>query len=217
MLNRFKTFSPIKRNLIKCCCIFLAAILIIGVILVIYATRVLYIRDNGLSIKPSTDHETHSIQYYLQNDDEWANDLIGGTNRRIGSAGCLVTCVASAATDLGVSVTPKEVNSALSSNDGFQGADLIWYKINESFPEIDYKYSRIFSSSTIEKDLELGLLPIINVKMNGNGVTHWLLVVGAADGEFLVYDPLNSDKKPIYLSKHGNVYSYRVLVRSDMS
>jgi hypothetical protein len=216
MLNRLKTYSPIKRKLFICCFIILATILVIGVILILYITRVFYIRDCGINLKPSKNHELHKIQYYLQNDDDWASDLIGNTNRRMGGAGCLITCVASAMTDLGVLVTPKEVNSALSNNDGFQGADLIWYKIHESFPEIDYKYTRIFSNSTIENDLALGLLPIVNVKINGNGATHWLLVIGAADGEFLAYDPLNSDKEPIYLSKHGNVYSYRVLVRSNV-
>jgi len=49
--------------------------------------------------------------------------------------------------------------------------------------------------------------------MNGTGVTHWLLIIGAAEEDFLAYDPLNPNLEPIKLSRHGNVYSYRVLFR----
>jgi len=52
----------------------------------------------------------------------------------------------------------------LTEKDGFLGVDLIWYKINEAIPEVDYRYSRIFNSKTIEKDLERGLLPIVNAR-----------------------------------------------------
>jgi len=45
-----------------------------------------------------------------------------------------------------VPVTPKELNNMLTENNGYQGADLIWYKINEVLPEVDYRYSRIFDS-----------------------------------------------------------------------
>lgn len=133
----------------------------------------------------------------------------------MGGTGCLIACVANAMTDLGLTQNPKELNDSLSEIGGFQGADLIWYKIHEAYPEIDYRYARVFSSSVIEADLRAGLLPIINVKYKGDGVTHWLLVLGAKDGEFLVFDPINSQKEPIKLSEHGKVYAYRVLVNAD--
>jgi len=183
-------------------------------ILAIYVIRVYYIRSVGLELKPSRDHEIINIRYYLQNDAEWGDDTIGESSRKMGGAGCLITCVASAITELGVPVTPGEVNSKLTEVEGYQGAELIWYKINEAYPEIDYKYTRTFSSARIEDDLDAGLLPIVNVKLNGTGVTHWLLIIGATEGEFLAYDPLNSKLEPIKLSKHGNVYSYRVLTHA---
>ena len=86
---------------------------------------------------------------------------------------------------------------------------------SEAVPQADYKYSRIFSSSTIEKDLKAGLLPIVNVKFHGGGVTHWVLIIGANDEDFLVCDPLNSNMEPIPLSVHGKVYAYRAIVKSD--
>lgn len=215
MFEKLKQYPSKKRSLFICFAVLLALILVIGAAFGVYAVRVYYIKANGVELRPSKDYEILDIQYYLQNDPEWSGDLIGNSNSRMGGTGCLITCVASAVTDLGVSVTPKELNIKLADIEGYQGADLIWYKINEAFPEIDYKYSRIFSSATIERDLNKGQLPIINVKYYGRGMTHWLLVVGAEDGEFLVFDPLNQDKEPIKLSTHGKVYAYRVLTRAD--
>ena len=79
------------------------------------------------------------------------------------------------------------------------------------FPEVDYTYSRIFSSRTIDRALESHLLPIVNVRYMGGGATHWVMVVGAENGDYLVLDPLHAGKDPIPLSTHGKVHAYRVL------
>jgi len=186
-------------------------LLIIGIFLALYVAKVFYIRTYGLQLKPSRDHEIINVRYYLQNDPEWGGDSIGASDRKIGGAGCLISCVASAITDLGLPVTPREVNLRLTEVDGYQGVELIWHKINEAFPEISYKYSRTFSSAMIEDDLKSGLLPIVKVNLNGVGVNHWLLIIGASNDDFMAYDPLNSSLEPVKLSKHGNVYSYRAL------
>lgn len=178
----------------------------------VVASRI--IKYRGKILAPSQDYPLREITYYLQNDPQWAQDNIGNSNYKMGGAGCLITCVASSVSDMGIPITPGELNRKLTEVEGFDDAILIWYKINEAVPEVDYKYSRIFSSRTIEKDLREGRLPIVNVRYHGSGITHWLLVVGAENGEFLVYDPLNKDKAPIPLSLHGKVYSYRVLVKS---
>lgn len=187
----------------------IACILVIAVGYYVIASRL--IKYNGKELVPSKDYPIHQVTYYLQNDPQWAGDNIGNSSYTMGGAGCLITCVASSICDLGVRIDPQELNNKLTDVGGFDDAILIWYKIHEAVPEVDYKYSRIFSSRTIEKDLREGRLPIINVKYHGGGVTHWLLVVGSKDGEFMVYDPLNQDKGPIPLSTHGKVYAYRVL------
>ena len=76
-----------------------------------------------------------------------------------------------------------------------------------------YSYERIFTEKNIEADLKQGLLPIVSVKYLGNGGSHWVMIIGAKDGDFLIYDPLNDNKTPIPLSTHGKVFSYRVLKR----
>ena len=211
-MKKFRQYYQKKPSLLICITVILTVTVIIGAVFAIYIARTYYIKSKGIQLKASMDHEAKSIQYYLQSDPEWASENIGASSRQIGGAGCLITCVASAITDLGVVATPKDVNAKLTEVGGYQTADLIWYKINEAFAKIDYKYSRVFSSATIDNDLKAGLLPIVNVKINGNGATHWLLIIGAKNGEFLAFDPLNKDREPINLSKHGNVYAYRVLV-----
>jgi hypothetical protein len=176
-----------------------------------YALRVKYISTFGITLTPSRDFEIHEVTYYLQNDSEWSQDKIGQTSQTLGGAGCLISCVASSITDLGVEITPAELNKKISGIGGFSGANLIWYKIHEAIPEVNYTYKRIFSAKTIEDDLAQGRLPIVNVRYFG-GATHWVLIIGAENGEFMIYDPLNRDKTPIPLSTHGKVYSYRVLV-----
>lgn len=178
-----------------------------------YVGRVYYIKKTGINLVPTKDHPVRKMNYYRQNDPEWKNDNIGKSNRKMGSTGCLVSCVATAITQLGSQVTPAELNNRLTQAEGFQGADLIWYKINEAFPDITYRYSRIFNSKTIERDLEKGLLPIVNVKYHRTGVTHWVLIVGAKDGEFIICDPLDDGYSTRLLSDHGKVYAYRVIER----
>ncbi len=175
--------------------------------------RAIYISKVGITLKPSRDYELREVAYYLQSDPVWSKDTIGETSQTLGGAGCLISCAASAMTELGVEITPAELNEKLSEVGGYSGANLIWYKIHEAIHEVDYTYSRIFSGKTIENDLAQGLLPIVNVRYFG-GATHWVLIIGARDGEFMICDPLNREKTPIPLSTHGKVYSYRVLVKA---
>jgi len=192
--------------------IVLGLALLIGLSLAVYAGRAHYIKTVGITVTPSQNFEARAVQYYLQYDPDWSQDTLGHSQSRLGGAGCLIACVASGMSDLGVPITPKELNQQLTEVDGFQGDLLIWYKINEVFPEVDYTYSRIFSAATLERDLRAGRLPIVNVNYYGDGITHWVMIVGAQDGEFLIYDPANGNKEPIPLSLHGKVFSYRVLV-----
>lgn len=213
LLMKIKKSSPRKQFLYYFLLI-VSAIAIISVItLSFYVGRVFYIKNFGLNLVPLKNHSVQISSYYRQNDPKWQDVEIGASKRKMGSTGCLIACVSTAISQLRSPVTPEELNKMLTQINGFQGADLIWYKINEVFPDIDYRYSRIFSRKKIEKDLEEGLLPIVNVKYNKTGVTHWVLIVGAKDGEFIISDPLGDGNSTRLLSDHGNVFAYRVIKR----
>lgn len=203
-----------KKRLFNIFLIVLLVMIIAALPFIVYAGRVYYIKVVGLELVPSKDYPVDIKEYYRQKDPLWKDDKIGYTQRRMENTGCLICCVSTAISYLNVPITPKELNSKLTENNGYQGADLIWYKINEILPEVDYRYSRIFDSKTIEKDLDRGLLPVVNVRYYKTGVTHWVLIVGAKDGEFLICDPMGDGHSTMLLSEHGKVLAYRVIEKS---
>lgn len=213
ILEKINKASPSRKRLYYSIFGTICLLVIAIVALAFYVGRVYYIKSFGINLVPLEDHPVQALSYYRQNDPEWQNNLIGTTNRNMGSTGCLISCVATAISQLGSPVKPDEFNSKLTQVNGFQGADLIWYKINEAFPKINYRYNRIFNNKIIESDLEKGLLPIVNVKYYKTGVTHWVIIVGAEDGEFIICDPLGDGYSTKLLSDHGKVYAYRVIER----
>lgn len=187
-------------------------VLIVGAGVGIKYYSYIKLKTTGVMLKPTTDYDLADVPFYLQNDAQWAKDKIGTSSYSMAASGCLISCLASAMSELDTEVTPGELNEALTKAEAFQGGDLIWYKIKEAYPQIDYQYSKVFSEKTIENELKNKRQPVVKVHMNGSGATHWVLILGAKDGEFMIMDPLNQDQKPIPLSKHGNVYAYRVLI-----
>jgi hypothetical protein len=206
-----RNYPPGKRLAYRLAILLCYAAALVILSLAIYAGIVLYIKNIGIKIVPSRNYPVLVEQYDLQNDPRWSDDVIGSSSLQMGGSGCLITSVSTSIVNLGIDMNPKELNRLLSQNDGYQGADLLWYKINESVPAVDYEYRRIFTSQTIEKDLAAGLMPIVNVKYHETGYTHWVLIVGAKDGDFLIFDPLGDGISPMRLSEHGNVYAYRVI------
>ena len=176
-----------------------------------YAGRHLYIKNIGIHIYPQKDCVPYDVAHYLQNDAAWKNESIGYSSYSMGGSGCLISSAATSMEALGISITPKELNDRLTAVDGYEGADLLWYKISEAVPGVQYRYSRFFSGKTIDSDLAAGFLPIVEVSYYKTGVKHWVLIIGAKNGEYLISDPLNPEKAPMPLSTHGKVYAYRVL------
>jgi len=204
--------NKLKRNWIKKMLFFIMPILIIiGFFGCYYIIRSRYIKIIGIALTPSRDFPIIGTKHYMQNDPVWSSDKIGNTTYTMGGAGCLVTCVAVSLTYLGVDITPQELNEKLTDINGYINGELVWYKLNNIFPSVNYNFSRIFSSKAIENDLKNNRLPIVNVRFNENGITHWVIIVGAKNGDFLIFDPLNKDETSLPLKKHGKVYAYRVL------
>ena len=174
------------------------------------------IKVSGVALTPTKIIETADVTYYLQNDPAWSKDKLGGTSATMGGEGCLVASITTALDYYGVKYTPKEVNNIFNENNVFnENGKVIWMNIKNAVPEIDYRYDRIFDTKTIEKLLDEGLLPIIEVKYKGIGIKHWVVVIGSDGTDFLVMDPLTQSKTPAKLSEHGGrAYAYRVLVKN---
>jgi len=208
-----ETIKLILRNMAgkKMTFILLTFLTIIAIFGSYYIVRSRYTKLIGINLKPSRDFQIHEIKHYMQNDPLWSFENIGNTTYTMGSSGCLITCVAVSLTDLGIEITPQELNKKLTDINGYINGELVWHKINNVVPSVNYSFSRIFSSKIIENDLKNNRLPIVNVRFNGTGITHWVIIVGAKNGDFLIFDPLNKDKTPLPLKKHGKVFAYRIL------
>lgn len=191
------------------------ALIVAGMTAALVIFPFLRIRILGISLKPTEDIPLRQITYYFQKDPRWREDIIGTSNSTIGKEGCVITCVSIAVSDLeNKTVTPQDFNQMMTRINGYEDASLLWYKISEAIPSLGYRSEREFSRDTVEDDLKGSRLPIVKVKRYGIVGTHWVIIVGAQNGQFLVSDPLNEDNQPIPLSKYGRVYAYRVITKN---
>jgi len=196
----------------------IVCLIIIGGTVGFYPLRVLYIKTNGVALKPSRVIAPAAVTYYLQNDPRWSADKIGASSSAMGGTGCLIASIATALDYYGIKYTPGQLNKIFTDNGVLDGSgQVIWMNIKNAVPSIDYKYSRVFDSGTIANLLDNNLLPIIEVKYKGFGfgVYHWVVVIGSDGKDFLIMDPLNQSKTPIKLSEHGGrALAYRVLAKT---
>jgi hypothetical protein len=181
-----------------------------------YYGRAYWIKTHGIVVTPGQAIAAASVPYYLQNDARWRAETMGDSSYRLGGSGCLVACLASALSTLGVDTDPGRLNEAFSESGVYTPAgEVIWTRIEAAIPGVSYQYKRIFGTGALETDLAEGRFPLVRVRYLGSGAPHWVLVIGAGDGEFLVMDPLDTARAPSPLSRHGKVYAYRALVATE--
>ncbi|MCB1278836.1 hypothetical protein [Prosthecobacter sp.] len=150
---------------------------------------------------------------HLQKDKRWAEDQLGSSTGTLGSHGCLVSSVAMACSNLGVKLTPKELNERLKKADGFlpQGW-VVWNalpKVTEGRLAADYHPHS--SHAVMDAALERGAYPVVKYFLLG-GIQHWCVIVGKEGQEYLARDPLRDDKEPVKLSElTAKIYAVRVI------
>jgi len=178
----------------------------------IYCIKALQIKKLGITVRPSSIYEPRDIKVFLQNDPAWKDDTLGNSQFRLGGHGCLVSVLASVMNDLGHETDVKELNQLFTGKGVYNSeGEVIWYKIGEAVPGVTYQYKRVFNGRTLQSDLLQGRLPVVMVRYHKTGVFHWVLIVGSDGEDFLIIDPLKSDKKVAKLGIHGKVYAYRVI------
>ena len=154
---------------------------------------------------------------HLQKDRRWAADQLGSSTCTLGSHGCLVSSVAMACSNLGVELTPKELNERLKKADGFlpQGW-VVWNaipKVTEG--RLTAEYHPAASHAVMDKALEQGAYPVVKYFLIG-GIQHWCVIVGKEGLEYLARDPLRDDKGPVKLSDlTAKIYAVRVIRKAE--
>jgi hypothetical protein len=181
--------------------------LVVCILLAATAVWWVYLRPGGSGPTASSGGveleipSTSGGAYYLQGDPRWANDSIGGSGESLGAVGCTICSVATAASDLGYAIDPKELNARLIRQGGYTDRGwLIWGKISAAtegaiFVEVCDSPSR----EGIDACLQSGGIPIVKIFLPG-GAPHWVAVVGKSGREYMVKDPLSAGKKVRKLS-----------------
>ena len=183
-------------------------LLAIGIIFIV-GGLVFWRLRGGVRIKPAEDFRTGGhVIFYRQDDEAWAKDLLGDSSYTMKSSGCLVTCIASAISADGETVTPGELNDLLSENAVYDGeGNMQW----AGLAELEGYHVTVYpdvSNADIEKCLEDDHYPIVRVRVGGIGNVHYVLIVGVKDGEYLCMDPLK-DKLTKLSDYLGRVYAVR--------
>lgn len=169
-------------------------------------------RDRSVAIKPKGEYPAGKVAAYCQRDERWKEDTLGNSGFSMGGSGCLTSCIASAlsaeaeALGTGFSMTPGELNRMFSEQEVYNAqGDIVWAQIKEALPQTQVVVASSVKEKEIESLLAGGHYPIVKVKAGGHGASHWVLLVGSKDGEYLCMDPLEPDGELIPLSRHGGV------------
>lgn len=109
------------------------------------------------------------MTYYAQTDPQWAGKELGTSGLKVRDFGCTITGVAQAFTLAGYSyVTPGYLVDKMNEVGGFtSGGLLIWAKLKEALPEIQYEFSLDGSRKYMLAQGTWGKY------------LHWILVIGA--------------------------------------
>ena len=179
--------------------------------------------QKGVIVTPSAVVEPPSVVYYLQKDSRWSEDKLGQSSYTMGGSGCLTSCIASALSiqaeeeNRNQPVTPGELNRLFTEREVYNASgDIVWGEIGKALPNSSVNVESSVSSKKIDEWLKKRIYPLARVKNNGNGASHWVLIVGSDSDGYLCMDPLRSGSEPVPLSVHGNkVYSIRSVSWSD--
>lgn len=161
----------------------------------------------------AVDHAVGEAEFFLQNDERWADDELSGSGYHMRGSGCLVSCIASALQAQGIDTNPGELNRLFNENEVYnERGEVIWSNISNVYPQVRTEIPSQINPEQIERALDNGNYPIVKVRYKGTGYQHWVLLIGSAGGDYLCMDPLNAGKNPLPLSEHGGtVYACRFI------
>jgi Peptidase C39 family len=161
---------------------------------------------------PISSELTTGVLIYKQWDVRWADDVMAPSTATMRNYGCLVCCVAMLYTHYGIETTPKQLNSYLSTNSGFTRRGLLKWQQCVAYTrgQARIEFMGDGDQRRMDRELAAGNPVIVKVRLT-SGIYHWVLVLGGKDREYMVADPLGSEKRTIKLSRFGDrIYAMRI-------
>ena len=141
---------------------------------------------------------------FLQNDQRWAQQTLGGSNENLKSDGCLVTASAMALVNLGFKTDPGDLTNRLKAQKGFtKNGWLIWSGLERT---TGGRVKTIFAERADDEQVRSCLrdkaYPLVRFPLK-SGSTHWAMVVGETQNGFYIRDPMVNSSTPIPLSSRA--------------
>lgn len=207
------------RNLKK---LYQKVFLIVLIIFLLVAFSVLFRIRGSVSLRPEKDCRVpESVVCNFQKDPLWERDKLGTSAYTMGSSGCLTTCLTSIIDmqNIGIEqvsdgITPGTMNTLFSNYNVYDNDGNIQWGQLESLLNVSImrKQASELGGNEIDTLLEQKCYPIVRVRVAGFGSYHFVLIVGAQDGEYLCMDPLNEKGEIVPLSKFWNrIYAVRYI------
>lgn len=203
-----RRFSALYAIPIVCC------LLLAGIVFICFRLR------GGVQVKAPQDGDILSgaeAVLYRQDDERWGKERLGDSEYTMASSGCLVSCIASALSmEGGEEETPGSLNEKFSGMQAYDAeGNLQWQPLSEGGEYQVDVYGEI-SADIIDACLSQEHYPIVRVRMYALGNIHYVLIVGAEDGEYLCMDPLRDEITR--LSDYGSrVYAVRCVYYGEQS
>jgi hypothetical protein len=145
--------------------------------------------------------------HFQQDDPRWAAMPMGDSfGDQLGPAGCTVTSVAMAMTNLGLPFDPGQLTTALNAENGFtQRSWLVW----QALPRVAKGAVRIDiheqpALDKIDACLARGDYPIVKFYLY-KVIPHWAVLVGKHQGTYFMRDPLIDEPHPVPLTRRTSV------------
>jgi len=148
-------------------------------------------------------HRLNDAYNYQQRDPRWRDQLLGQREQvgTLGSHGCTVSAIANALSNLGIPMTPGELNQQMSLHGGFNERGWLVWGALDSLTDSKIQ-ARVFSRpsvAAVDSCLENGHYPIVKFLIGGV-VQHWATVVGKQGHTYLIRDPLVDQPDAITLT-----------------
>ena len=182
---------------------------------------------NGVVVYPSdiipiaTLPDGSMEYFFMQRDESWKRDSLGGSRFTMGSSGCLTSSLTSVfllqgiepISDMDSALDPGMVNRIFTDRSVYDSeGNIQWEPLSLV---VNKQIVRLGADRVNGKELtgllEEGIFPVVRVQMPFSEVTHYVTLIGSDGNTFLCMDPL-FDKGPRPLSYYGNrIYAVRYI------
>jgi hypothetical protein len=140
-----------------------------------------------------------AVPPFRQAAEQWRNDRLGWSRGTLGAEGCAIASTAMVLKSYGIDTDPQRLNWYLSANGGYTDQGwLYWERAADLAPDrVRHVYEDDASYFLIDWNLLRGNPVIVRLRLS-SGITHFVVIAGKQDFDYLIRDPGNGAEKGIY-------------------